>query len=63
MKTTLTRCEMFSVLGAVAVTTIILSQVLGDNAPSKKITLGCIGMGGQGINLTLKMFLTHEDCQ
>ena len=59
----LTRREMIGALGAVALPAIIPSRVLGGNAPSKKITLGCIGMGGQGTNLNLKMFLTHEDCQ
>ena len=59
----LTRREMIGTLGALAIPAIIPSRVMGENAPSKKITLGCIGMGGQGTNLNLKLFLTHEDCQ
>ena len=27
--------------------------VLGENTPSKRIRLGCIGMGGQGVNRIL----------
>lgn len=63
MKTKLTRRSMIAASGAIAAPMIIPSRVLGENAPSEKITLGCIGMGGQGTNLNLKMFLTHEDCQ
>jgi predicted dehydrogenase len=43
--------------------TIIPSRVLGDNAPSKQITLGFIGMGGQGIGVNLKMFLREKDAR
>lgn len=44
----LTRREMIGTLGALAIPAIIPSRVLGENAPSKKIALGCIGMGGTG---------------
>jgi len=43
--------------------TIIPARVLGENAPSKRITLGCIGMGGQGTNRNLTSFLNESDCQ
>lgn len=62
-KINLTRRGMMGVSGAIAAPMLIPSSVLSQTAPSKKITLGCIGMGGQGTNLNLKMFLTHEDCR
>ena len=43
--------------------TIISSRALGADAPSKRITLGFIGMGGQGTNANLKQFLRQKDAQ
>ena len=42
--------------------TIIPARVLGAEAPSKKITLGFIGMGGQGTGRNLSAFLGLKDC-
>lgn len=42
---------------------VVKSSLLGSSAPSKKITLGFIGMGGQGVGLNLKSFLNEEDCR
>lgn len=42
--------------------TIIPARVLGAEAPSKRITLGFIGMGGQGTNMNLATFLGLKDC-
>lgn len=39
------------------------SKLFGSSAPSNKITLGFIGMGGQGVGLNLKSFLEEEDCR
>jgi hypothetical protein len=41
---------------------IIPASVLGDNAPSKRITLGCIGVGGQG-TANLNSFLNQADAR
>jgi len=41
---------------------IIPASVLGANAPSKRTTLGCIGVGGQG-NANLGAFLNQADAQ
>ncbi len=41
---------------------VVPSAVLGGNAPSKRITMGAIGLGGQGLH-NLKSFLTFEDVQ
>ena len=48
---------------ALSLPSIIPSRVLGERAPSKRITLGCIGMGSQGVHMNLKMFLREDDAQ
>lgn len=48
---------------AISAPLLLPARLRGEHAPSNKITLGCIGMGGQGTNQNLKMFLTYEDCQ
>jgi predicted dehydrogenase len=42
--------------------TIIPASVLGNNSPSNRITLGCIGVGGEG-GRNLRNFLGNEDAQ
>lgn len=42
---------------------IIPAKVLGEKAPSNRITIGCIGMGAQGTLYNMKPFITHDDCQ
>jgi predicted dehydrogenase len=49
-------------LGAAAFPAIIPSSVLGQNAPSNRITMGIIGCGNQGFN-DMKGFLQNEDLQ
>ena len=39
------------------------ARLLGANAPSKKVTLGCIGVGTHGFGVNLKSFLQEDDCQ
>lgn len=50
-------------LAAVAFPTIIPSRVLGAKAPSKQVTLGFIGVGGQGVQVNLANFLPQQDCR
>ena len=55
-------------LGATAGTalvfpTIVPCRVFGQDAPSKRISLGCIGMGGQGTQANLRAFLNQADAQ
>jgi len=38
------------------------SRVLGQNAPSKRVTLGCIGVGAHGHAVNLMSFLQEDDC-
>ena len=42
---------------------IIPSRVLGAHGPSNQITMGFIGVGTQGHNVNLKMFLDQDDCR
>ncbi|MES2693173.1 MAG: Gfo/Idh/MocA family oxidoreductase [Verrucomicrobiota bacterium] len=39
------------------------ARVLGANAPSKRVTLGFIGVGVHGFGVNLKSFLQQDDCQ
>ena len=43
--------------------TIIPARLLGQNAPSKQITVGFIGTGDHGIARNLKMFLQQPDAR
>jgi myo-inositol 2-dehydrogenase/D-chiro-inositol 1-dehydrogenase len=38
------------------------SCLLGRNAPSNRVTLGCIGLGAHGYEVNLKSFLHQDDC-
>jgi predicted dehydrogenase len=42
---------------------IIPSRLLGQHAPSKQITLGCIGVGTHGSKVNLPSFLEQDDCR
>jgi len=63
--TKITRRTFVKRAGAVGVTLgfpeILPSRVLGQHAPSKRITLGFIGMGSQGVQANLKAFLSMKD--
>lgn len=50
-------------VAALAFPTIIPARVLGQNAPSKRITIGFIGTGSHGIGRNLKMFLQQPDAR
>lgn len=63
-----TRRTFLKELGATAgaaltLPTIVSSHVLGQYAPSNRITLGCIGMGSQGVQANLRTFLYQADAQ
>jgi len=42
---------------------IVPASVLGKDAPSNRITLGCIGMGSQGTHANLRAFLNCSDAR
>lgn len=39
------------------------ARVLGANAPSRKVTLGFIGVGTHGLGVNLMSFLQQDDCE
>ncbi len=47
---------------AVAVPYFVPASVFGQNAPSNRISVGCIGIGNQGVAI-LGRFLKQPDCQ
>jgi len=47
---------------AIAVPYFVQASALGKNAPSNRITLGCIGVGNQGFPV-MQRFLSQPDCQ
>lgn len=38
------------------------ARLLGAAAPSKRVTVGCIGLGVHGFGVNLKQFLQEDDC-
>jgi len=42
---------------------LLSSRALGQNAPSKRVSLGFIGVGAHGLGVNLMSFLQQEDCQ
>ena len=64
MNSTLSRRDFFKRTGlataALAFPTIIPARVLGAEAPSNRITIGCIGVGGMGTG-NLHSFLGQQD--
>ncbi len=54
-----------SALGSLAVTapTILPSRLFGGTAPSRQVTIGCIGLGPQGTRTNLAGFLTHPNAR
>lgn len=51
------------ILAAGVVPRMLSSRLLGADAPSKKITLGCIGVGKHGLGVNLNSFLHEDDCR
>jgi len=49
-------------LAMLAAPTIVPSSVFGAGAPSNRITMGCIGVGGMGTN-NMRAFLNFKDVQ
>ena len=50
------------VLAAAVAPQFLSSCALGPNAASKRVTLGCIGIGAHGHAVNLQSFLQQEDC-
>jgi predicted dehydrogenase len=50
------------VIAAALAPQLLSSCLLGPNAPSNRVTLGCIGLGAHGYEVNLKSFLHQDDC-
>lgn len=57
------RSFLQSMLLAGLAPSLVPSSVLGQNAPSKRITLGFIGVGQHGVEMNLANFLPQDDCR
>lgn len=57
------RRGMLKILAAGSAPLFIPSRILGADAPSKKVTLGLIGLGMQGGNTNTNQFLASGDCR
>ena len=57
------RDALKAMVASAAAPAFVSSRVLGANAPSKRVTLGCIGMGAQGTANNLNSFLHQKDAQ
>jgi len=57
------RTALKAVACSAAAPMFVPARVLGANAPSKRITLGFAGMGGQGLGWNLRFFLGQADAQ
>ncbi|KPK42058.1 MAG: hypothetical protein AMJ65_08225, partial [Phycisphaerae bacterium SG8_4] len=51
-----------SVMAALTAPTVVPSTVFGSDAPSNKITIGCVGVGGMGMG-NLRGFLNKDGTQ
>lgn len=60
---TFLKSSLAGVLAAGAAPALIPARLLGAGAPSKKVTLGCIGVGAHGFGVNLKSFLQEDDCR
>jgi myo-inositol 2-dehydrogenase / D-chiro-inositol 1-dehydrogenase len=60
---TFVRSGLAGALAATVAPQLVASRVLGQHAPSKRVTLGFIGVGTHGYGVNLMSFLQQEDCQ
>jgi len=57
------RAALKTIAASAVAPMIVSSRVLGEDAPSKRIVLGCVGMGGQGTRANMNSFLNEPDAQ
>jgi len=57
------RSGLAGIAAAGAAPAFVPARLLGADAPSGKITLGCIGVGAHGFAVNLKQFLQEDDCR
>jgi predicted dehydrogenase len=52
-----------SILASACAPQFIPARLLGQDAPSKQIRMGCIGMGKHGVGVNMRSFLNLDGCQ
>jgi len=57
------RDALKTIIASAAAPAFVPARVLGAEAPSRRVALGCIGMGGQGTQNNLNSFLNEGDAQ
>ena len=57
------RSGIAGIVAAGAAPQFFSARLFGAQAPSNKVTLGCIGVGTHGFGVNLKSFLQEDDCQ
>lgn len=62
MKTPTRRQFLKAAVAAIGMPAIIPARVLGKNAPSNRVTMGCIGVGGMGMR-DLRAAMANDDVQ
>lgn len=60
---TFLRTGLAGMLAAGLAPQFVPGRVLGANAPSKRVTLGFIGIGAHGFGVNLMSFLQQDDCE
>jgi len=55
--------RMAGIVSAAAAPVVLPSRVFGETAPSKKTTLGFVGLGNEGYGHNLKAFLVENDAR
>lgn len=63
MSASTSRRHFLAASALAAAPSLLPARLLGENAPSKQITLGLIGMGLQGMSRNLGNFLSQKDCR
>lgn len=57
------RSFLASMLAAGTAPLVLPGRLFSQTAPSRQLTLGCIGLGGQGMGVNMKQFLSEDDCR
>ena len=60
---TFLRSGLAGIFGTALAPQIVSSRLLGQTAPSRKVTLGFIGVGTHGLGVNLRSFLQQDDCE
>lgn len=59
---TFVKSGLSAMLAASVAPQFVASRVLGQNAPSNRVSLGFIGIGAHGLEVNLMSFLHEDDC-